>query len=353
MEGKTLNQGEHLHAWRANFIDNSGARKLPVKLRREMLYEEEGPVAALPIKDDDDRFDIEAFPSPSDCEACPICDLQFEPESRQKLDAFAYSERVSDENAQQIISTLITSIDETRTAICERLKTHGDNLLKRWQKSRNGVLHTKFSASGMELKSWPQLSRYLQYDWGWHEKRQYRNAFLIPQLNAETLTDDTSRFLRLVFNRTTFSPAEYFWQDRRALRFVVMRGLVEKSFNPRCMVTDGDERGTLIPWNRNRMHGEEICGFPVARIVLESQLLLMQTMRSIIEDVLKDLKQGSGNAKWQEAGENGFGGRSDHPILVLPYGAPQRFEVLKLGDMAVSRYEAIFDHLKDLQVSNR
>lgn len=140
------------------------------------------PTAPFDVKDYKE-LNVKKYASPSDCKDCLTCDLHSETKKRQKYDCIAYSGHLSAENAQSCISDLIRSVEENHEYLQGKLQSHGDNLLKRWPKLDKSSCQKRFNNIGLEQKAWPQLVRYYQYDWGWHEKRQYRNAFLIPHLN--------------------------------------------------------------------------------------------------------------------------------------------------------------------------
>ena len=105
------------------------------------------------------------------------------------------------------------------------------------------------------------------------------------------------------------------------------------------------------------MHHEEIAGLPLAKLVLEMQQLLMRTLRAIVDDMLSDVKAGSGDTEWIEAASVDFEEESDvdaparfeYDIVELPYGAPHRFDGEALAEVALLQAEMLEDHLKDLQ----
>lgn len=336
-----------------DFIKEKGLDKASAEFRNSVLYRD-GPIAPLKMRDEEKRFDITIHPSPSSCTDCAICQFHFESPEQQKFDSIAYHHHVSDTDAQDCISELLQSIEKSRLHLRSRLQTHGDNFLKRWQKLGQKALLDRLRKFDIEQKAWPQLHRYLHFDLGWHEKRQHRRAFLVPQINAEALSKDTSRFLRLVHHRTTHMPADFFWDDMRALIFPVSQGLLEKTFNSSCMVTNGGSRGTLVPWDRDQMHDEQICGFPVAKIVLESQDLLMRTICTMFDGMVGDLKVGSGNKKWDAAAHGNYfldAAESDrrYPILEEPYGPPPKDQIPDLKGWVYLREETLMDHIVDLE----
>lgn len=303
------------------------------------------------------QINVKKYASPSDCKDCLTCGLHFEPEARQKYDSIAYTNCFNDAEAQSCISDLIRSIDEHHEYLQGKIKSHGDNLLKRWPKLDKTSRQKRFGKIELESKAWPQLARYYQYDWGWHEKRKYCNAFLIPHLNLEALSRSDARLLRLLHNRTIHNPADYFWDDLRSVHFPLSTGLLAKTFNPGCMITDGEQRGTMVPFDKPRLHREEVCGFPVAQLVLEAQNLLMQKLRAIVDELVKDLATGSGSKKWNEDAAKDFrkmdpntaDARLKYAILEQPYGPPKRFVVSELLDMIHLRHDILADELKELQ----
>lgn len=176
---------------------------------------------------------------------------------------------------------------------------------------------------------------------------------MTPQLNVVHLCESTARLLRIINNRVVHEPAKYFWDDLRSISFPLQAGLFDLHFNAKCMVTKGQKRGQLAPWNAEEIHFERMCGFPVAKVVLESQELLLRTLLAIFDQLVQSDKKASGFQNFNNGANANFKKTSGpsyakYDILEAPYGPPHELNPSEIQTKSRLRRTILIDHLKDL-----
>ena len=192
--------------------------------------------------------------------------------------------------------------------------------------------------SGLEPNKWPQLKRFYAYDEGWPQKREHRNAFLVPHLNVEALTEEKTRVLSLLSNRVIYEPEEFFLLDRSLMEMAITEPILGRDFNANCVVVSGDLYGQLREWSEEPMHRGELSGYPIAKLVLEAQSIVMHTLKTIVEAVLEDVPDGLGDAEWRAQVAEGFfpatqelaSSKLEHPYGPPPVSCLEEIEVTVL-----------------------
>lgn len=213
-----------------------GPRNKPVSQGHPLLFNRTTDIAP----------GVTIYPSPSTCKGCSVCDFHFESkDSQQQCDGYVYEGSLSVVEAHKAIEGILKAIRTDRDYLSDRLQSHGDNLLETWWESDPKALSKRLTALAIEPKAWPQLNLFFKWDWGWHQKRKNKAAFLIPHVNIEALLKKKSRFLLLLLNRTKYGSSDYFWDDLRSLEFPIKSALIDKTFSPCCMETCDSKFGRI------------------------------------------------------------------------------------------------------------
>ncbi|KAK1447720.1 hypothetical protein CMEL01_09559 [Colletotrichum melonis] len=211
-------------------------------------------------------------------------------------------------------STYVKALQESRKHITNRLGSHADLLMSRWRKrsqeKRRELLH----------KAVPEL-----------EELQYINS-------------------RYVYSDEKFRYGE------RTMELSWAFGYFDVEFSAKCVVMSGPRYGDVVDWDAQRAHSGYTLGFPRARLLLEAQAFLMDTLSRITDKILEGANAAGASAKtdkWRDLTSIGF----RHPgetELWSPYTNPafSRPPKLNMGymiSMAQTRKEEAIDHLIDLQ----
>ncbi|KAK5129182.1 hypothetical protein LTR08_003779 [Meristemomyces frigidus] len=271
--------------------------------------------------------DIPVYP-PENCgdPTCSACRFQYWSSSQQGLDIYAYDRNVTDEEASASLKFLVSSIESNRNWLQKILATHGNLVLSRWTNfTQNKRIQILEQVKGLEPEKWPQLMCYHDLDGTWVEKRKRRNAFLVPHLNVESLAEDKSRVLSLLFSRVQNFPHEFFHMDRGYMELGITSALLKRNYNAKCVSTTAASYGELCDWETTPVHNGERVGYPVAELVLEAQNVTMQALKRIVEQMLPTPLRDPGFSRWQTQGKKGFQFNTEGygaAILEGPYGPP-------------------------------
>lgn len=298
--------------------------------------------------------DVPRYSPPGDCgDLCNVCKLQYWSMTDQKTDSCAYERSVTDAEAAINLKNLINSARLNREWLQKKLETHGTTILKRWNKTsqpqRKALLE---KVDGLEPKKWPQLTRFYVRDFGWVEKRLHRYAFLVPHLNVEALAEERGRMLNMLRNRTGYNPNDFFHMDRHLMEMGLISQVLGREYNSHCVVVHGSSYGELREWAKEPVHRGEWVGYPVAKLVLEAQDITMQTLRTVVEALLKNVKDGTGDREWREQERQGFQQITPQlgvSMLEAPYGRAPCFDADAIKDTVTLHRNAFEDELFAMQ----
>ena len=160
-----------------------------------------------------------AFERPHACPIvdCSACGKDFRTPTEQGLLWYAYTNVVTKGQANTTIKAHAKSIQDDYAKLCGEINTRGDRILSRWCKldkesRRQAIINVLPSLAATK---WAHLNTYflLRASEAFATRDQYRQSFLLPQLNIDDLADDRSRLLLLLDLRTTHKPSEWAWTD--------------------------------------------------------------------------------------------------------------------------------------------
>ncbi|OTB01767.1 hypothetical protein M426DRAFT_36164, partial [Hypoxylon sp. CI-4A] len=63
-------------------------------------------------------------------------------------------------------------------------------------------------------------------------------------------------------------------------------GWFDTYFSEKCVVMYGSQYGDLVDWEEGSAHRFDVLGFPRAQLVLEAQLIILTTLREVVDNIL-------------------------------------------------------------------
>jgi hypothetical protein len=293
---------------------------------------------------------------PRPCE-CPDCGNSFFSLDEQTHDRFIYTSKISDSDAQRLLSTYVKQMMQDRAYLLEQCRTRGDQIITRWKK------RTQQKRAAVLLNADPDLCRdqffiptfhSMQSPWKETRVAKLRNTYLHPYLSVEVLEKNPALLFGLLHYRSHFSPQDWAAYDSKVITLGWASGAFDVDFNASSVIMYGERYGTLTPWNADQMHRADTLGYPRARLVLEAQSALLRLLRRIVEILLE-----AGNntpaesSRWNEMVMVGFKKSEDRAcwsrFAYQPFSPPPRLDVNNMLAQAKARMDATGDHLWLLQ----
>lgn len=227
---------------------------------------------------------------------------------------------------------------------------------KRSQDKRQALL--KKLAPDLEEKQWilPRYS-YMNERKPIHARNQSRRRqLLLPWLGVEVLKTHPAMPFVLLHYRTRYPPQDWVVFDCRQITLSWALGWVDVDFSAMCVVIYGPRYGDLVDWEAGAAHRGDILGFPRARLVIEAQADLMETLCKIVDQILDgfDDTQPARTEKWRElTATAGFKRTGEverwSPYTHQAFSAPPLLDIDYLLSLAKTRLDTMGDHLWYLQ----
>ncbi|CAJ0543905.1 Ff.00g039850.m01.CDS01 [Fusarium sp. VM40] len=302
---------------------------------------------------------IEASIAPPPCE-CVDCQQSFYTVDKQRTPNFSYRERISDEEAKEVITAALEDIDRQQSLLRNRIETFGDLLLSRWKKhsqtKRQGLL--KEAVPYLESEKWllPRFS-YTHERVQAHARRpSRRKQLMLPWLNVHVLKSNPTVLFALLQHRAFNSPQNWATFDSRQLTFGWVAGQFHVDFSAKSVIMYGNRYGSLVDWEEKAAHRGDTMGFPRAQLVLEAQAHLLKVLCSITETILSgvDPAQPPGAEKWRDL----FRREAFHETSTIEFWSsytnqaffpPPEFDISYLLTLAKTRLDETGDNLWFLQ----
>lgn len=291
------------------------------------------------------------------CEAgdCDNCLSQFRHIQQQRYKQRGYFGSLTPGQLLEITSAQVTSIQDNIENIQDRLTTHGDTFLSRWKKwtrvKRGTLLEKAFSEIFPTRWVLPQVD----YNPAMSD-RSLRGALLLNYLSIDLLKEDPLALPKLLHFRTHFSPEDWAAWDNEQIQTCWWRGNVDIEMCQGGVVLHGPEYGRVVIWNVNQAHRGDMLGGPRAKLMIEQQKLLMDSLRKAIDEVLNlkdnDASTGSGSEKWNELVSSGFKGRIDTfngPTFSNQAFRSPLFDIDRITKAVRSQFSEAGDQLELLQ----
>ncbi|KAH0397037.1 hypothetical protein KCU89_g8691, partial [Aureobasidium melanogenum] len=326
-------------------------------------------------------FDVDKPPElPFACK-CEICCAQY----------FPATVHVTDQEARQLVSSLVLDARQDLTFLREVLTDHADFIVTRWKKksrekrsvflSQNvDVFDKKFAAIHLlHMRSSPEncdfnseLMRSLQgvndpkmKEWlsqALHGSRlakmisAYQDTWLLPYLDSDMLSEDPSLLLALLHHRTIHEPEDWILFDDMNADLAERFGIITQTFNAHCVVMQGPDLGKLVKWNAEQAHRHQIIGFTKAYTIFQAQQRMMAFLRKFVAGLLDEANEPpvqQVHPKWDQLVSAGFS-RIDPSFAwstesARPFCSPPKFDPVEIHELAKSRHRVLKDHIELLQ----
>ena len=213
------------------------------------------------------------------CE-CSICLRQYRTKDQQECIYWHYLKHA--QNPANLAQSLARSIKEDREFLFEKIISSGTSLLKRWRNSeaKRKVYLEKvqphiypFSQPLIDIASRIKLLP---------EARKHKNAYLLPYINIEDLSKNSTYLIRLLHYRTTVPPEDFVHFDNAQMQpGWTYGGLSEKSAEG-CIVMQGEQYGIWKDFDRQAVHNGNAYGAIRGLLILEAQQVLMSFLRQTV-----------------------------------------------------------------------
>ncbi|THY14010.1 hypothetical protein D6D01_08212 [Aureobasidium pullulans] len=323
---------------------------------------------------------------------CSVCFPQF----------FPASHSISDANARELLSTIVNSIKTDLAFLRTALDKHADFLVSRWKKKsrekrhnflmqktslfdkkwaavhlldRVGVLDRKYpgervipkvrtvrTAKGgyttaMEFHTPQSLA-----DENLREETlaSYQDSWILPYLDAETLSEDPTLFLSLLHHRTANEPGQWLMFDNSNIVLVEHFSIVPRTFNSNCVVAQGPKYGKLVKWNADQAHRWEIIGFTKAYHLLTAQKSMMTLLSNCVKGLVAEADVPpvlEVHPKWDGMIASDFSRfKTSFPWstdFVKPFSQPPKFNAREVAELIASRHRVVLNELDLLQTDPR
>ncbi|KAK3070961.1 hypothetical protein LTR53_009521 [Teratosphaeriaceae sp. CCFEE 6253] len=286
---------------------------------------------------------------------CKICAQQYREKRLQQDKWAAYDVCLTDEDANNDISAKISHARASFRHVTERLESSGNTIMKRWTEmsvSKRAAM-LKVALPYVQNRPWAAASLlYKQANGNGYTWKCRHTEWLLPYLDLQSLSDTPWRLLALLHHRTQHSIEEWFMLDTQQLRVPFAQGTLRLAYNPHCVVTHGDRFGQLQQWDEAAAHRFDIVGFPRAQVTFEAQAQLGESMKTIVDLLLK-IEAPTGNNKWLSSVKNAFGrpasAKALSGILDWPFSAPPVFDSHALLESLRLRRDTAKTQLRGVQ----
>ncbi|KAI6963247.1 hypothetical protein KC329_g16039 [Hortaea werneckii] len=284
---------------------------------------------------------------------------------------------VSNANAKEKAKKLATQAEQDRQYLQVKLQQYGDAVKKKWEKLSRERRRALMLAAQPSLyqDKWPELRSMFGYDqkaFGSHEEvlvdvqdtkklqelaardEKFRNGYMVPYLNLETLMDDRNKVLSLLHYRSANKLEDWVMFDSAQAKRAVEGGNLSREYNENCVIMFGERYGDLVKWHRAQCHRWNLIGYPRAIIVLETQALLLGFLRRLVDGIVPPSSTAmAGNAEWTLLASRGFRAANQtecwSPLANQAFSAPPALEPADVSKKVRAQLQAAQDHLRFLQ----
>lgn len=160
--------------------------------------------------------DVSTFTPPCGCE---ICQHQFyQLEAQQRRRRWQYTGRQTTKEATVLARSRAKAISRLRDTLQKLISSNGDTILKRWRRLTQLQRRDRIKCVWPDIYGDEDLTLLTQFQkFSLMEARGLRKAYLLPYINAESLSADFSRLISLLHYRTAAEPEEWVAFDNQQL----------------------------------------------------------------------------------------------------------------------------------------
>ncbi|KAG7004398.1 hypothetical protein G7Y79_00025g056840 [Physcia stellaris] len=249
------------------------------------MTKHEGALAALQAMREILRFSL-----PCDCDYCL---QQYRSYDDQDVIFFAYcGETLEDADVARAAGSHARSISQHRDLLYRLIFFHGDAVARRWRKRTPQKRREFLKQVQPDLypRKDPQLDlATLMIGKRLSEVRSYRKAYLLPYLNLEELSEDSSKLIRLLHHRIISHPKDWVSFDNAQIQPGWNQGCFAEQAAKGCVMMTDCEYGFWKPFSRHDVHGGSAYAAPRALLILEGQEFLLGFLVKVTNALLADL----------------------------------------------------------------
>ena len=163
------------------------------------------------------------------------------------------------------------------------------------------------------------------------------------------------RLLALMHHRSHAEQSEWILFDCEQFKANFHAGRVRLEYNPHCVITYGENLGTLTQWNKDTAHRWDVIGYPCAFLIFKAQHVISDLLRKMIDLLLERGldKASQGRQLWDSLVATNFT-QPRHSMAELPhwdqaFSAPPSFDAQRMVDSFEVRREATVDEMCSMQ----
>lgn len=222
---------------------------------------------------------------------CTECLSQYRDYKSQDHIMFAYLGHLEDTEASDLATKYTISIINDLNFLRNAIQLHGDSLLKRWRRRTS----TKRRDLLLQVSPNLQPTNNPLIDLGTRlagksmsEQEKHRHAYLLPCLNLDCLSADSSNLVKLLHHRASFPPHSWVVYDNAVIQAIWKTGVIREKTAEGCITMSGCHFGHWKALNADEVHRGEAYGAPRALLILEAQSHLLQFLRKVCVAILGD-----------------------------------------------------------------
>ncbi|KAK5168427.1 uncharacterized protein LTR77_006997 [Saxophila tyrrhenica] len=188
--------------------------------------------------------------------------------------------------------------------------------------------------------------------------RKRHEAFLLPYIDQQSLSEDPRRLLALMYHRSQNEASDWVLSDLQHFQISFKQGRLLTAYNPHSVIMFGERLGELVQWEIRANHHQDQLGYPCALLVLEAQFRLSDILRKMVDFLLQRHIQNApkppeGNDRWEALAKPGFQsgesyiGRSRY--YEQPFSAPPKFDAEHIARSCRTMRQEADDELLSVQ----
>jgi hypothetical protein len=286
------------------------------------------------------------------CE-CVECLQQFRTTAAQKTPHTMYTKHINWKSAQVKCNTWIQEITSSQDFLRDAINKQGNTIISRWKKrsvaKRSAILTSIFP--NIAPKKHELLEKnYIEPFQDAREKQ--RKFYLAPYFTLDQLTSDPMRLLSILHARAHYDSEDWAAWDVLQTEVGWRTGKLAVEHCGGSVVMFGARYGQVVQWKEDQAHCWTTIGYPRAQLVLESQAMIMGTIRKVVEHLLEGVEIESMSSKWDELVKTEFRrSRDEETWAIMSNQAflwPPRFQA-NIVELCRSRLALAQDELWLLQ----
>ena len=282
----------------------------------------------------------------------------------------------SDEKANSVIKNHIVTAEADYSYIRNKIETHGNVIIKRWKKKspkkrkqmlcdampnlpvqRHADIDLNFEKTNFVSDCLNGRMNHEKFDK--HEQRLLlEEPYLLPFLDAESLSEDPKRLLALTHYRAHAHLSDWISFDKEIIQVYFHGGAIKAAYNPRCVIVHGKEFGTLVPWSKDAAHRWTQIGYPLGHKLLQMQASIASLLRKTIDELLgcADNETCPGRDVWDRLVSTSFQNENCFVVQSAYYNQafapPPKFDLHRILNALKVRGDAALDEAHLVQADS-